>query len=142
MGTKNNPGQYDCYSKLEDDEPYFLLRGKDPVAASLVREWVQKRIMRQLGSTRPIDNPTHFLDKLTEAMKIAKDMEDYCINLHMSGGKAKKPGPPEKSIDKLRQELVSQGGYRSGRNIIEPKDPIVGQASDGSPIFESEMKKW
>lgn len=29
MGTKNNPGKYDCYAKLEPDEPHFVLRGKD-----------------------------------------------------------------------------------------------------------------
>lgn len=29
MGTKNNPGKYDCYAKAEPDEPLFTLRGKD-----------------------------------------------------------------------------------------------------------------
>ena len=26
MGTKNNPGSYDCYANLDPDEPYFCTR--------------------------------------------------------------------------------------------------------------------
>lgn len=43
MGTKNNPGDYDCYAKLEPDEPYFLLRGKDPAAPYLTMMWAASR---------------------------------------------------------------------------------------------------
>jgi len=39
MGTKNNPGQYDCYSKAEPDEPMFVLLARDPVAPILIRIW-------------------------------------------------------------------------------------------------------
>lgn len=37
MSTKLDPGQFDCYAKLADDEPYFVLRAKDPHAPVLVR---------------------------------------------------------------------------------------------------------
>lgn len=43
MSTKQNPGQFDCYAKLKDDEPYFVLRAKDPCAPALVEEWVTRR---------------------------------------------------------------------------------------------------
>lgn len=43
MGTKNKPGDYDCYAKLADDEPYFLLRAKDPHAPALVELWASLR---------------------------------------------------------------------------------------------------
>jgi hypothetical protein len=39
MGTKNNPGRYDCYEKAEPDEPMFILLARDPLAANLVRMW-------------------------------------------------------------------------------------------------------
>jgi hypothetical protein len=39
VGTKNNPGQYDCYAKAEPDEPIFTLRGKDVSAPYLVQLW-------------------------------------------------------------------------------------------------------
>lgn len=39
MGTKTNPGKYDCYAKAEADEPLFVLLARDPLAAILVRLW-------------------------------------------------------------------------------------------------------
>lgn len=39
MGTKNTPGDYDCYANAEPDEPMFILLGRDTRAPSLVDEW-------------------------------------------------------------------------------------------------------
>lgn len=39
MATKNDPGPYDCYAKLEPDEPHFVIRGKDPIGGYLVNIW-------------------------------------------------------------------------------------------------------
>jgi len=39
MGTKHFPGEFDCYAKLDADEPFFVLRAKDPVAPHLVQLW-------------------------------------------------------------------------------------------------------
>jgi hypothetical protein len=44
MSTKQNPGQYDCYRKLAADEPYFVLRAKDPIAPALVELWAALRL--------------------------------------------------------------------------------------------------
>lgn len=43
MGTKNEPGKFDCYKKAEADEPLFTLLGRDPMAAALVRAWADWR---------------------------------------------------------------------------------------------------
>lgn len=43
MGTKNNPGEFDCLANAKPDEPYFLLLARDPVAPILVRLWVTLR---------------------------------------------------------------------------------------------------
>lgn len=43
MGTKNNPGKFDCYHEAEDDEPMFVLLGRDPIAPLLVEAWADKR---------------------------------------------------------------------------------------------------
>lgn len=48
MGTKNTPGKFDCYSKLEPDEPHFVLMGRDPAAALLIRLWA---ILREPDSS-------------------------------------------------------------------------------------------
>lgn len=39
MGTKNNPGAYDCHAKAEPDEPMYVLLGRDHLAPELVRAW-------------------------------------------------------------------------------------------------------
>jgi hypothetical protein len=43
VGTKNNPGNFDCYANANPDEPMFILLGRDPYAPALVREWADRR---------------------------------------------------------------------------------------------------
>lgn len=43
MSTKLNPGNFDCYAKLKDDEPYFVLRASDPHAPAIVELWASLR---------------------------------------------------------------------------------------------------
>lgn len=66
MSTKLHPGAYDCYAKLADDEPYFVLRAKDPVAPALIRLWADLR-STQYG----------YYEKLGEARQCAADMEKW-----------------------------------------------------------------
>lgn len=51
MGTKNNPGRYDCYNKADGDEPIFTLRANDPVAPRIVIEWA-----RQYAQLKEMEN--------------------------------------------------------------------------------------
>ena len=39
MGTKNNPGKFDCYANADPDEPIFVLLGRDKHAAVLTYLW-------------------------------------------------------------------------------------------------------
>lgn len=66
MSTKNDPGRFDCYNKLADDEPYFVLRAKDPHAPVLVELWASLR-EAEFGN----------FDKLEEARKCAGDMRKW-----------------------------------------------------------------
>lgn len=43
MGTKNNPGAFDCYAAAELDEPMFVLLGRDKHAPMLVWLWASLR---------------------------------------------------------------------------------------------------
>lgn len=45
MGTKNNPGKFDCYENAEPDEPMFVLLARDPAAPTLVRNWADHRLL-------------------------------------------------------------------------------------------------
>ena len=42
MGTRANPGTFDCYAAAADDEPIFTLRANDPLAANMVRIWADE----------------------------------------------------------------------------------------------------
>lgn len=46
MGTKAEPGEYDCYARAADDEPLFVLRANDPDAPALVERWADERERR------------------------------------------------------------------------------------------------
>lgn len=68
MGTKNNPGVFDCYGAAEPDEPMFILLGRDPLAGELVRAWAMKRsAMGESG------------DKVMEAVNVATAMDKFAI---------------------------------------------------------------
>lgn len=67
MGTKANPGKFDCYEAAADDEPLFVLRAKDATAPDLIRDWALQRIRRR----KKID------PKVMEALDCAHDMESW-----------------------------------------------------------------
>lgn len=66
MGTKNNPGNFDCYENAEPDEPMFVLLGRDKHAPILVRIWAE---LRELDNENP--------KKIQEARYCAESMEHY-----------------------------------------------------------------
>lgn len=88
MGTKNNPGEFDCYAKAHPDEPLFILRGKDPVAPYLVSMWVYSRqgdwasMHRLIGEMSADDNVLFRVsddtyEKLGEAKSLVGAMEEW-----------------------------------------------------------------
>lgn len=66
MGTKNNPGSYDCYANAEPDEPMFVLLGRDRHAPELIRLWAARRAAA--GETEA---------KVVEALRCADACEEY-----------------------------------------------------------------
>lgn len=73
MGTKNNPGSYDCYANAEPDEPMFVLLARDKEAPYLVRQWAAHR---KLAITRGA-KPKSDLAMVDEAMACAEAMENW-----------------------------------------------------------------
>jgi hypothetical protein len=74
MGTKNNPGTYDCYEKAEPDEPMFVLLARDPRAPLLVRMWAALELTG--GDATTVDLK-RFTDKVQEALECSKSMEEW-----------------------------------------------------------------
>jgi hypothetical protein len=67
VGTKRNPDRYDVdLSKLDQDEPFFILRGNDELAAELVELW---------GIHANTLNVNH--DKVLAAYHCAEDMRRW-----------------------------------------------------------------
>ena len=67
MGTKSEPGRYDCYAMAEPDEPMFILLGRDVAAPAIIREWVARRI--KAGNLSTLQG--------NEAIATAKAMEEW-----------------------------------------------------------------
>ena len=87
MGTRNNPGRYDCYAKAEDDEPLFTLLGRDPQGGNLVDMWGLLRAKDERGARRLFEKmlecafatgpkPGDAM-KIVEANHVAADMRDF-----------------------------------------------------------------
>jgi hypothetical protein len=66
MGTKNNPGQFDCCVNAEPDEPMFVLLGRDKHGSALVELWAEAR--EKTG-----EDPA----KVEEARACARQMRDF-----------------------------------------------------------------
>ena len=43
MNNKNEPSQFDAYSKAEADEPVFTLLARDPMSPALIEAWAYLR---------------------------------------------------------------------------------------------------
>lgn len=72
MGSKNNPGKFDCYENAEPDEPMFILLGRDPIAAELVRIWAMIKDEITEGAEP---------DVVAEADKCADAMDEWAAKL-------------------------------------------------------------
>lgn len=73
MGSKANPGTYDCHAKAESDEPMFTLLARDATAPLLVREWARMREAEIQSGHRPEAD----LAKVAEAHQCADAMIDW-----------------------------------------------------------------
>ena len=92
MGTKNNPGNYDCYEKAADDEPIFILRANDPLAPKLVRKWVAMDMGEKKHTKKTIK-------KWMNAVHIADDMEKWKRKHVLTGKEAPDSVPKDYGFD-------------------------------------------
>lgn len=73
MGTRTNPGRYDCYAKALPDEPLFTLLARDPCAPALLRLWADCRRDEITKGVRSEDD----LRMCQEADESADEMEEW-----------------------------------------------------------------
>jgi hypothetical protein len=73
MGTKQNPGDYDCYENAAPDEPMFVLLARDPAAPAIVEKWCEYREgLIKLGA-----KPASDQSMIDEARNCAADMQRW-----------------------------------------------------------------
>lgn len=70
MGTKNNPGNFDCYGNALPDEPMFILLARDPSAPAIVKWWADAREAAIDSGDRPESDRA----MVEEARQCAKNM--------------------------------------------------------------------
>jgi hypothetical protein len=73
MGTRINPGKYDCYHDALPDEPMFVFLGRDPDAPRFIRRWASHRRDMIAVAERPESD----LAMCVEAEQCADEMEDW-----------------------------------------------------------------
>ena len=73
MGSKNEPGQYDCYANAMPDEPMFVLLARDPAAPELVEAWANGRLYDMAVGKRPQSD----MAMVEEAQDCAKKMRAW-----------------------------------------------------------------
>lgn len=62
-----------CLNKAKDDEPIFVLRGKDPAAPATLAKWINRRV--ELGLNDYGDRKT------LEAANLMAEMQQYQAKL-------------------------------------------------------------
>lgn len=99
MGTKNNPGRFDCYANAEPDEPMFVLLGRDPTASIVVGFWrTLKMAMKQKGESKSSE------EKLDEARQCSYAMKAWAED----HGKDTKP-----AFDTARSLMAESNEFRN-----------------------------
>lgn len=90
MGTKNDPGKFDCYASAAPDEPLFTLLARDNLAPGLVRLWAQIResdVYGAIGTFNQLVQNAPFTtasEKAAEARACADDMETWRDNAYQT----------------------------------------------------------
>jgi len=75
VGTKNNPGDFDCYSAAEPDEPMFVLLARDWLASVAVRGWAIGYKGAHMDADGNLDERSNA--KYFEALQCADDMDKW-----------------------------------------------------------------
>lgn len=123
MGTKNNPGSFDCYANADNDEPMFVLLGRDKQAPKLVRDWAYGRLALVKSGAKPLAH----LDKAIEAFRCADDMETWQAVERINSLKERLSGAYEVKQRDVDYEFKQQ----EATTKLQPKD-MPEQISDPS----------
>ena len=112
MGTKNNPGQFDCYGAAAPDEPIFILRATDISAPSLVVLWALRYKQRKIDEHHwygPEYN--RHQEKYQEAINVANAMKEFEKKISAEYQTAE---APLTESEKSYEEQIADGSATTG----------------------------
>jgi hypothetical protein len=93
MGTRANPGKYDCHAAAQPDEPIFVLLARDPAAPAAIEDWADLRAKM----VRHGDRPETDWDMIGEARIVAQEMREWRRdNRAVSGAPVSEVEPPRR----------------------------------------------
>lgn len=72
MGSKNEPGKFDCYANALPDEPMFILLARDRSSPVLVDEWAAIREIEIGEGRRPESDRAMVIEARECAEKMRK----------------------------------------------------------------------
>lgn len=122
MGTKNNPGQFDCYDAALPDEPMFVLLARDPDFALRVRKWAFNRQRAVECGERPLSD----MELVREAIECASAGANW-RRQNMGAWRT----PPVNGGDEERASLLQTS--RDTGQPLQQREP-----AKGTPIEEDE----
>jgi hypothetical protein len=109
MGTKQNPGQFDCYVKALPDEPMFVLLARDPDFFEIVMEWCNRRTRAiELGKCPKSDRWL-----VAEAMRCAVEGVLWRLDNDGKWRDAKPPVAKPHNLDRWKHRPGADGFYRA-----------------------------
>lgn len=124
MGTKNNPGDFDCYHAADPDEPMFILLGRDKHAPTLVWLWAA---LRELDGEDPA--------KVAEARECCAAMIDWAFDHNR-----KAAGIGQAALAGVL-ELMRAANFAARKLSEEPKTTATGPEIMRIFLSKSEFRK-
>jgi hypothetical protein len=117
MGTKQNPGEFDCYANALPDEPMFTLLARDKLAPDIIRTWVITKTKQLAIHKKPLSTE---LDKMVEALHLADAMEDW---RKTNDGKWRAKPEPE-IADKVNSGSKPDDGNKKDETNTTPNERL------------------
>lgn len=77
MGTKLNPGKFDCYTNALPDEPMFVLLARDEQAPERVRDWANRYKQIKESNNNDCRMTIEQYSKWLEAMHCVDQMTEW-----------------------------------------------------------------
>lgn len=109
MGTKINPGKFDCFANALPDEPMFVLLARDASASKLVTDWATIRKKEIEEGRRPLAD----MAMIEEALACARAMTEWrADNWPRRKGEVPKDDPAENLQKSSLEGRRRLGGMR------------------------------